>query len=251
MRTDIKEKICLALDVEAFDEAKKLVDDLAPYVGVFKVGLQLYTAFGNEIIEYIRGRNANFFLDIKLMDIPNTVQKASENVVLRGANFFNVHCLGGLEMMKAAVKGARSTGRNPTILGVTILTSISQDVFDNELHIKHNVSDYAIELAKLAKKAGLTGVVASPHELKRIKEACGKDFKVLCPGIRPKWSAADDQKRIATPEETLKNGADYIVLGRAVTAAGSSNCRSVTSAQGLNGPIAAMERIYEDIKNDH
>ncbi len=231
----IKDKICLALDVETLEGAKKLVDELSLYVGVFKVGLQLYTAFGNEIVDYIKSRNANFFLDVKLMDIPNTVQKASENIVARGANFFNVHALGGLEMMKAAAKGARLNGKDPIILAVTILTSISQDVFDNELKIAHNVSDYAIELAKLAKKAGLTGVVASPHELKRIKEACGNEFKVLCPGIRPKWSATDDQKRIATPEETLKNGADYIVLGRAVTSAPS--------------PITAMKRIYEEIEN--
>lgn len=240
MRNDIKEKICLALDVETLNEAKKLVDELAAYVGVFKVGLQLYTAFGNDIVDYIKGRDANFFLDVKLMDIPNTVQKASENIVARGANFFNVHCFGGLKMMQGAVEGAKIAAEKrgvepPIILGVTVLTSISQDVFDNELHIEHNVSDYAIELAKLAKKAGLTGVVASPHELKRIKEACGNEFKVLCPGIRPKWSATDDQKRIATPEETLKNGADYIVLGRAVTSAPQ--------------PIEAMKRIYEEIKN--
>lgn len=235
----MQDKIVLALDVETLEEAKKLVDELASYVGVFKVGLQLYTGFGNEIVDYIKQKNSNFFLDVKLMDIPNTVKKASENVVLRGANFFNVHCLGGLEMMKQAVEGAKiaadKLGKEPPIvLGVTILTSISQEVLNNELQIDKNVSTYAIELAKLAKKAGLTGVVASPHELCGIKEACGEDFKVLCPGIRPLWSAKDDQKRIATPKETLDNGADYIVLGRAVTAA--------------TDKIEAMKRIYEEIK---
>lgn len=238
IKEEIKDKIVLALDVEKLDEAKKLVDELAPYVGVFKVGLQLYTGFGNEIVDYIKSKNSNFFLDVKLMDIPNTVKKASENVVLRGANFFNVHCLGGVEMMKCAVEGAKIAAeklnkKQPIVLGVTVLTSISQEVLNNELQINQNVSSYAIELAKLAKKAGLTGVVASPHELKGIKEACGAEFKVLCPGIRPLWSVVNDQKRIATPKQTLDDGADYIVLGRAVTA---SEC-----------PIEAIKRIYEEI----
>lgn len=236
---NIKEKICLALDVDSLDKAKKLVSDLAPYVGTFKVGLQLYCMYGNEIVDFIKEKNGNFFLDVKLMDIPNTVKSASESIVMRGANFFNVHCLGGLEMMRGAVLGAKIASEKmgkkpPLILGVTVLTSISQDVLDDELEINKNVSDYAIHLAKLAKKAGLDGVVASPLELKKIKEACGDNFKVLCPGIRPSWSAVDDQKRIATPLETIRNGADYIVLGRAITKAENS--------------IDAIKKVYEELE---
>ena len=235
----IKERICLALDVDNLDKAKKLVSDLTPYVGTFKVGLQLYCMYGNEIVDYIKEKNGNFFLDVKLMDIPNTVKSASESIVLRGANFFNVHCLGGIEMMKGAVLGAKSAseklGKNPPlILGVTILTSISQGVLDNELEIDKDVSSYVIHLAKLAKEAGLDGVVASPLELRKIKEACGEDFKVLCPGIRPSWSVVDDQKRISTPEDTIKNGADFIVLGRAVTKA--------------ENPIEAMKKVYDELE---
>ncbi len=238
---NIKEKICLALDVEKLDDAKKLVDTLAQHVGVFKVGLQLYSACGNEIVDYIKEKNADFFLDIKLMDIPNTVKKASENIVLRGANFFNVHCLGGLEMMKAARFGADFAAdkigkKPPVILGVTMLTSISEDVLNKELEIDKNVSDYAIKLALLAKKAGLNGVVASAWELEKIKAVCGVHFKVLCPGIRPKDADVNDQKRIATPEDTLKKGADYIVLGRAVT----SN----------QDPARAIQKIYADIERN-
>lgn len=234
----IKEKIVLALDVETLEDAKKLVDELSPHVGTFKVGLQLYSGFGNEIIDYIKSKNSNFFLDIKLMDIPNTVKKASENIVLRGANFYNVHALGGLEMMKqskeGAYKAAEKAGRKPPlILAVTVLTSISQDVLDNEIKINTNVKELAINLAKLAKLAGLDGVVASAHELKAIKEACGADFKVLCPGIRPLWSLKDDQKRIATPKEAILNGADYIVIGRAVTCAPNK--------------AEAMQKIYDEI----
>jgi len=241
IRDKIKDKIVLALDVEELDEAKSLVDSLYPYVGTFKVGLQLYTKYGNEVIDYISGKNSNFFLDVKLHDIPNTVEKAAYNVVLRGANFFNVHATGGLAMMEAAYRGAKSAAEKlnkkmPVILAVTMLTSISDEVMKGEFEIDADVSDFAIRLAKLAKKAGMTGVVASSLEARRIKEACGADFKVLCPGIRPKWALKDDQKRVATPEFAINEGADYLVLGRAVT----------RPAEGLN-PVDAMEKIYDEI----
>ena len=234
----IKEKIVLALDVETFEQAKELVDELSHYVGTFKVGLQLYTGFGNEIIDYIKSKNSNFFLDVKLMDIPNTVKKASENIVLRGANFYNVHALGGLEMMKQSKDGASAATQKlgkqpPLILAVTVLKSISQEVLDDELKVNAEVKGLAINLAKLAKQAGLDGVVASVHELRAIKEACGEDFKVLCPGIRPLWSLKDDQKRIATPAQALKDGADYFVIGRAVTSAPDR--------------VEAMKKIYEEM----
>ena len=236
---NIKEKIVLALDVEKIEEAKKLVDELYEYVGTFKVGLQLFCGYGLEIVNYILSKNSNFFLDVKLHDIPNTVQKASENVILNGANFFNVHTTGGIEMMKAARKGAdlaadKMGKKHPIILGVTMLTSISQDVLNDEFEINKNVSDFAIRLAHLAKEAGLDGVVASALEVEKIKKELGPDFKVLCPGIRPKWSLTDDQKRIATPYEAIKRGADYIVLGRAVTKA--------------ENPKEAMIKIYDEIK---
>lgn len=235
----IKEKIVLALDVETIEEAKELVDKLSPYTGTFKVGLQLFMGYGLEIVNYILSKNANFFLDVKLHDIPNTVQKASENIILRGANFFNVHCTGGVEMMKAARKGADISAQKlgkkpPIILGVTMLTSISQDVLDSEFNISKNVSDFAIRLAHLAKEAGLDGVVASAVEVEKIKKELGPEFRVLCPGIRPKWSLTNDQKRIATPLEAIKRGADYIVLGRAVTK--------------HDNPVEAMKMIYDEIK---
>lgn len=236
---NIKKKIVLALDVETIEEAKKLVDELSFYTGTFKVGLQLFMRYGLEIIKYILSKNSNFFLDVKLHDIPNTVKKASENIVLNGANFFNVHASGGIEMMKAAREGAdyaaqKLNKKPPVILGVTILTSISQDIIKNEFEIDKDVSDFAIRLAYLARKAGLDGVVASPVEVERIKKELGQDFKVLCPGIRPVWSLKDDQKRTATPSNTLKRGADYIVLGRAVTKA--------------KNKIEAMKKIYEEIR---
>lgn len=207
--SNIKEKIVLALDVEKLEEAKELVSELAPYTGTFKVGLQLFMGYGLEVVNYILSKNANFFLDVKLHDIPNTVKKASENIVLNGANFFNIHCTGGLEMMKAAREGADSMAEKmnkkpPVILGVTMLTSISQEVFDKQFEINKNVSDFAIKLAHLAKEAGLDGVVASPMEVEAIKKELGADFKVLCPGIRPKWSLVDDQKELQRHQLRLK-----------------------------------------------
>lgn len=236
---EIKEKLVLALDVEDINEAKKLVDDMSPYIGTFKVGLQLFCGYGLEIVNYIKEKNSNFFLDVKLHDIPNTVEKASYNVIKNGANFFNVHCSGGIEMMKAARKGAdeaaKKFGRKkPIILGVSVLTSISQEVLNNELSNNKSVQDFVLQLAKNAKLAGLNGVVASAKELPIIKSELGHDFIVLTPGIRPLWSSKDDQQRIATPTSAIKDGADYIVLGRAITKA--------------ENKIEAIKKVYDEIK---
>lgn len=238
LNKNIKEKIVLALDVDTLEEAKKLILELKDYVGVFKIGLQLYTQNGNEIIEFMQEQGLEFFLDVKLMDIPNTVAKASENIVKRGASFFNIHTLGGYEMMKKCAQAAKETAqklgqKEPLILGVTILTSISDEVLKNDFEIDKNASDFALKLAKLAKDSGLGGVVASTWEAKRIKEICGANFKVLCPGIRPEWSLNDDQKRIATPSIAINEGADYLVIGRAVTE--TDNVKK------------AMEMIYAEI----
>lgn len=237
----IKEKIVLALDVDTLDEAKSLIMELRDYVGVFKVGLQLYTQNGNEIIDFMAEQGLEFFLDVKLLDIPNTVAKASENIVKRGASFFNIHTLGGVEMMKQCVKSAKAAAlalnqKEPLILGVTVLTSISDDVLNNELEIDKSASDYALKLAKLAKDSGLGGVVASVWEAKKIKKVCGNDFKVLCPGIRPEWSLKNDQKRAATPSIAIQEGADYLVIGRAVTSA--------------DDRVSAMKNIYNEVNSE-
>ena len=239
---EIKRKLVLALDVEDINEAKQLVDELSPYIGTFKVGLQLFCGYGLEIVNYIKEKNADFFLDVKLHDIPNTVEKASYNVIKNGANFFNVHATGGIEMMKAAKKGAMEASekygtKKPLVLAVTVLTSINQEALTNELSNKETVENFVIQLAKNAKLAGLDGVVASAKELKAIKEAVGDDFIVLTPGIRPKWSLKDDQQRVATPKSAIDDGADFIVLGRAVTKA--------------ENRIEAIEKIYKEIQGEN
>ena len=235
----IKEKIVLALDVSTIDEAKELINELKDYVGVFKVGLQFYTGNGDELFKLMNDMNLKYFLDVKLMDIPNTVAKASENIISKGADFFNIHALGGKEMMSKCVESANAAAQKlgrgkPTVLAVTILTSISDEKLQAELGINEKVSEYALKLAKLAKDSGVTGVVASVFEARRIKEVCGDDFKVLCPGIRPVWASKNDQQRLATPSLAIKEGADYLVIGRAVTSA--------------PGRTEAMKKIYEEIE---
>ena len=235
----IKEKIVLALDVSTIDEAKELINELKDYVGVFKVGLQFYTGNGDELFKLMNDMNLKYFLDVKLMDIPNTVAKASENIISKGADFFNIHALGGKEMMSKCVESANAAAQKlgrgkPTVLAVTILTSISDEKLQAELGINEKVSEYALKLAKLAKDSGVTGVVASVFEARRIKEVCGDDFKVLCPGIRPVWASKNDQQRLATPSLAIKEGADYLVIGRAVTSAPDRT--------------EAMKKIYEEIE---
>ncbi|MBE7707221.1 MAG: orotidine-5'-phosphate decarboxylase [Cyanobacteria bacterium SIG27] len=239
---NIRKRLVLALDVEEITEAKKLVDELSPYIGTFKVGLQLFCGYGLEIVNYIKEKNSDFFLDVKLHDIPNTVEKASYNVIKNGANFFNVHATGGIEMMRAAKKGALEAAqkynkKKPLVLAVTVLTSINQETLSNELSNNKTVKDFVIQLAKNAKIAGLDGVVASAKELKAIKRELGQDFIVLTPGIRPAWSAVDDQQRIATPKSAIEDGADYIVLGRAVTKAVDK--------------VEAMKKIYKEIEGEN
>lgn len=236
---EIKKRLVLALDVEDIEVAKDLVDKLSPYIGTFKVGLQLFCGYGLEIVNYIKEKNSNFFLDVKLHDIPNTVEKASYNVIKNGANFFNVHATGGIDMMKAARVGADSAAEKlgkekPIILAVTILTSISDEILKDELLNENKVQDMVIQLAKNARRAGLNGVVASAKELKAIKEELGDDFIVLTPGIRPSWSATNDQKRIVTPSKAIQDGADFIVLGRAITAS--------------DDKIEAIKKVYTEIE---
>ncbi|MDR0572216.1 MAG: orotidine-5'-phosphate decarboxylase [Rickettsiales bacterium] len=239
INSQIKEKIVLAVDINEIETAKLLIKELKDYVGTFKFGLQFYTANGNELFRFMKENNINYFLDIKLMDIPNTVARASENITRLGANFFNVHALGGKEMMSeaklAASRVAKEMKRDePTVLAVTLLTSIDKKVLEEQFSIKNSSDDFVLRLAELAKDSGLDGVVASAFEVKRIKQICGKSFKVLCPGIRPLWSVKNDQKRVATPKFALEEGADYIVVGRAV--------------MDTSDKMEAIQKIYEEIK---
>ena len=199
---DTKDKLIVALDVDTLGEAKKFVDKLYPAVKMFKVGSQLFTACGPEAVKMVTQKGAKVFLDLKSHDIPNTVKKAVEAAAKLQVFMLTVHLSGGKAMLQAAV----SVVNRPKIVGVTVLTSQSED----------NTSNRVLELANLAKEAGLDGVVCSVSETRMIKKALGKDFLVVNPGIRPKDSSVNDQKRVATPKEAIDAGADFIVMGRPI-----------------------------------
>ncbi len=217
----VKQRLVLALDVDDFRSAEKLVNLLKDYIGVFKVGSQLFTSEGTKIIDMINKAKARIFLDLKFHDIPNTVKGAAESATKLGVYMFNVHASGGYEMMKAAADAAKETStrlgiKKPLILGVTVLTSINQEILEKEIGVNKTVKEQVVHLAKLAKSAGLEGVVASPQEIREIRNACGDDFIILTPGIRPAGQELNDQKRIMTPKQALKQGADFIVIGRPI-----------------------------------
>lgn len=221
MKLTTRERLVLALDVDDLKKANELVDKLSDYVGVFKIGSQLFTAEGAKVVNMVNERRGKVFLDLKFHDIPNTVAQAAEVATKLGVYIFNVHTLGGYEMMKTAAEVTAKTSqelgvKKPLILGVTLLTSINQEILEKEIGIKKRLKEQVVHLAKLAKAAGLDGVVASSWEIKEIRKACGEDFVILTPGIRPAGKSFDDQKRVMTPREAIKLGADFLVIGRPI-----------------------------------
>jgi orotidine-5'-phosphate decarboxylase len=216
-----RDRIVLALDVDNDRDALAIVADLKDFVGLFKVGHQLFTAYGPDIVRRIIGIGGRVFLDLKYHDIPNTVAKASAEAVKLGVSIFNVHSLGGIDMMKAAAESARETaGKHnlpePIVLAVTILTSMDELSMRKELKITRSLQREVGHLARLAQRAGMHGVVASPQEIKMLRRAVHGDFVILTPGVRPAWADKDDQKRVMTPGDAVAAGADYIVVGRPV-----------------------------------
>ncbi|MEW6126160.1 MAG: orotidine-5'-phosphate decarboxylase [Acidobacteriota bacterium] len=229
----------VALDVATREAALALVERLSGMVGMFKIGKQLFTAEGPQLVREIIAAGEKVFLDLKFHDIPNTVAGAAQSAANLGVTLFNVHALGGSEMMTAAAKALQSPNPDLStrakVLGVTVLTSMN-DASLAEVGIPHKAEEMVIRLATLARLAGLDGVVASPHEIRLIREqVASENFIILTPGIRPAWSASGDQKRVATPAAAIRDGADYLVIGRAITDAAD--------------PRAATERILEEINN--
>lgn len=228
-------RILVALDVDTRAKALALADTLRGAVAGYKIGKQLFTAEGPDIVRELAARGDRVFLDLKFHDIPNTVAGAVASAVSTGAWMINVHASGGSAMMRAAAKAgrdaatARGTAR-PLVIGVTVLTSMDEAALA-EIGTTRPVMDQVVHLATLAQSAGLDGVVASPQEIAAIRARCGPDFAIVTPGIRPAGQAGtDDQARTLTPAQAVAAGATYLVIGRPITAAADPRAAALSIA---------------------
>lgn len=241
MNDEAKGRLILALDVGGdIGDALTWVERLKDHVGMFKIGKEAFTSFGPDIVRRVEERGGRVFLDLKFHDIPNTVARASEAATKLGVSMFNVHALGGRKMMEEAVRSAEEAARRfdvpvPAVLAVTVLTSLGdEDVADMGFSAS-SARELALRLAGLAKESGVSGVVASAREVEAIREIGGEDFIIVTPGIRlEREVAGDDQKRILTPDEAVRGGADFLVVGRPITAA--------------EDPVAAADEIVRAIE---
>ncbi len=211
-----KQRLIVALDVAGAAQAEALVEGLRGVASLFKVGNQLFTAAGPDFVRGLTSRGASVFLDLKYHDIPNTVASAVAAAASLGVSLVDVHALGGLEMMRAAV--AARQGADTRLLAITVLTSHDEASLAR-LGLSGGITGCVRRLALLAREAGMDGVVASPHEVELIRESCGREFLVVAPGIRPAGSRPADQARVATPAAALRAGASYLVVGRPITEA--------------------------------
>jgi orotidine-5'-phosphate decarboxylase len=220
-----KDRLIVALDVATLPEEEKALRELAGVVSFFKVGSQLFTSSGPKAVEAVKEKGARVFLDLKFHDIPNQVERTAQAACDLGVDLFNIHALGGFEMMEGAAKAvwnwSEQKGRpGPKVLGVTVLTSLSEAGLKDVMgETDRTLGEEVLMLARMAQSAGLDGVVASPEEIVPIKEACGKQFIVLTPGVRPAGGETADHKRVLTPGEAVRRGADYLVVGRPILSA--------------------------------
>lgn len=215
-KNDAKERLIIALDFHNASDAKTLIDKIGEEASVYKVGLELFLNSKGEIIEYLTEKGKKIFLDLKFHDIPNTTAMASLFAARQNVFMFNVHISGGKKMIENVVNEVKKVNSNNMIIGVTVLTSLSENDVSEIFQSKLSLANLVANWAELGKKAGLDGVVCSPKEAKMIKEKCGSNFKTVCPGVRPSWASVNDQERIMTPKEAILNGCDYLVIGRPI-----------------------------------
>jgi orotidine-5'-phosphate decarboxylase len=246
------DRIIVPLDVPTKEAAIALVDAL-PEVTFWKVGLELFVSSGPDILAELKQRQKRIFLDLKFHDIPNTVAGACRSAAKYGVDLLTIHATAGRQALKYARSAlSTSTGDFETpvppklgglggqniegtkLIAITLLTSLNSRDLAFDLKVPVELPEFALNMALMAKECGLAGAVCSPHEAKQIKQVCGQEFLLVCPGVRPKWAAKGDQRRAMTPAEAIKSGADYLVIGRPITAA--------------EDPVAAFARICEELE---
>ena len=235
-------RLIVALDVRSLEEAKKLVETLGETVNFYKVGMELFYRVGSSVLRYLTAQGKEVFLDLKLHDIPNTVAEGLCSLMEEKVSLLNVHASGGYMMMKTAAKRLKeeATRRGisaPRIIAVTVLTSLGEAEW-REMGQTEPIAEKVVRLAKLAQRAGLDGVVASPQEAAAIRRACGNDFIIVTPGIRPLEVNPDDQSRVASPAEALRNGATHLVVGRPIRTADNPRAAAQAIREDLSGDIA-------------
>ena len=238
--SQVKDKIIVALDVENAKEAREIIKEIGGAVGAFKIGLQLFTSAGASFVREAVEAGNKIFLDVKFHDIPNTVAKASVEAARLGIWMFNIHALGGSEMMRQTNEQVgefceKENLEKPKIIGVTILTSSNQESL-SEIGIEREIKSQVVNLAQITAKCGLDGVVASPQEIAEIRINNGdEEFLIVTPGIRPSFATNDDQKRVMTPKQAVELGANYLVIGRPITKA--------------QDKLSAVQKILEEIES--
>ncbi|MGB2926531.1 MAG: orotidine-5'-phosphate decarboxylase [Limnothrix sp.] len=224
------DSVIVPLDVASFSEAIALVECL-PKVGFWKVGLELFVAAGPQILDYLKEKNKRIFLDLKFHDIPNTVAGACRSAKAYEVDLLTMHAAAGSLAMKAAKEALGNSSTK--LIAITVLTSLNADNLAEELKIKIDLSHFAEHMATLTQNSGLDGAVCSPHEALVLREKCGNNFTLVCPGVRPIWSQTGDQQRVMTPAEAIAQGANYLVIGRPITQAAD--------------PAAAWQKIQAEI----
>ncbi|MGB3508855.1 MAG: orotidine-5'-phosphate decarboxylase [Microcoleaceae cyanobacterium] len=234
------DKIIVPLDVPTEEAAIALIDQL-PQVTWWKVGLELFVSCGPNILSILKQRQKRIFLDLKFHDIPNTVAGACRSAASYGVDLLTIHATAGRVALTAAQEavtvGANATGQKPPkLIAITILTSLTSRDVAFDLKIPLELPEYALQMALLAQETGLSGAVCSPQEVEQLRRVCGDDFVLVCPGVRPSWAKAGDQKRSLTPAQAIKAGADYLVIGRPITA--------------VADPKEALERICQEIEGE-
>ncbi len=226
------ERIIVPLDVPSCESAIALLDRL-PQVQFWKVGLELFVANGPKILEVLKAREKKIFLDLKFHDIPNTIAGACRSALQYQVELMTIHVSAGSRALKGAVAAVKQAENPPKLLGISVLTSINSRDLAFELKVPLELPEYALKMALLAQESGLDGAVCSPQEVAQLRDSCGQDFLLVTPGVRPTWSDSGDQSRVMTPAQAIKAGADYLVIGRPITA--------------VDEPERAWERICQEL----